>query len=109
MLNSIRSRQSVVCATALMLSVPAYAQHSAPGLGVLPQSISSAPDDSWVPVMVLDNRNAGTKLLGLAQVKDIEDGYPYKVGLYQLTGETKLGSTGLSTQINVGKMMLTPV
>lgn len=109
MLNSISSRQSVACATALMLSVLANAQHSAPGLGVLPQSISSAPDDSWVPVMVLDNRNAGTKLLGLAQVKDIEDGYPYKVGLYQLTGETKIGSTGLSTQINVGKMMLTPV
>ncbi len=109
MLKSLRFRHSIVCATALMLSVLANAQYSAPGLGVLPQSISNAPDDSWVPVMVLDNRNAGTKLLGLAQVKDIEDGYPYKIGLYQLTGETKLGSTGLSTQINIGKMMLTPV
>ena len=109
MLISTRSRKSVACATALMLCVLANAQNSAPGLGVLPQSISSAPDDSWVPVMVLDNRNAGTKLLGLAQVKDIEDGYPYKVGLYQLTGDAKLGGSGLSTQINVGKMMLTPV
>jgi hypothetical protein len=102
-------RQSVACATALILCALASAQNSAPGLGVLPQSISSAPDDSWVPVMVLDNRNVGTRLLGLAQVKDIEDGYPYKIGLYQLAGDTKLGSTGLSTQINVGKMTLTPV
>lgn len=109
MLKLTRYRQSVVCATALMLSALANAQNSAPGLGVLPQSISSAPDDSWVPVMVLNNRNAGTKLLGLAQVKDIEDGYPYKIGLYQLTGDAKLGNSGLSTQINVGRMTLTPV
>jgi len=109
MLISTRSRQSVVCASALMLCALANAQHSAPGLGVLPQSISSAPDDSWVPVMVLDDRNAGTKLLGLAQVKDITDGYPYKIGLYQLTGEAKIGNTGLSSQINFGKMTLTPV
>ena len=109
MLISPRSHQSIVCATALMLCVVANAQHSAPGLGVLPQSISSAPDDSWVPVMVLENRNAGTKLLGLAQVKDIADGYPYKIGLYQLTGESKFSNSGLTTQINVGKMTLTPV
>ena len=109
MLTTIRSRQSIVCASALMLCALANAQHSAPGLGVLPQSISSAPDDSWVPVMVLDDRQAGTKLLGLAQVKDINDGYPYKVGLYQLIGESKLGNSGLSTQINIGKMTLTPV
>jgi hypothetical protein len=75
----------------------------------LPTSIANAPDDAWVPVMLLDGHSVGTKLLGLAQVKDIENGYPYKVGLYQLVGAAKFGSSGLSSQISVGKMTLMPV
>jgi hypothetical protein len=78
----------------------------------LPSSIRSAPDDAWVPVMVLADQDGTIKsaqpvLLGLAQVKDIEDGYPYKVGIYQLNANSSFGA--LSTQISAGTMMLTPV
>ena len=96
-------------AFALTVAACSTAQGLAPGLGVLPQSISGAPDDAWVPVMLLAEQNSGSKppvLLGLAQVKDIEDGFPYKVGLYQLTGDVKLLG-GLSAQVNAGKMTLT--
>jgi hypothetical protein len=102
---------AVLFSSALSLATYAGAQSLAPGLGVLPQSISGAPDDAWVPVMLLTEQSAGSKppvLLGLAQVKDIEDGYPYKVGLYQLTGDVKLLG-GLSAQMSAGKMTLTPV
>jgi hypothetical protein len=104
------NRQNVYsCATALLVALcgPAFGAPAGQGASALPNSISGAPDDAWVPVMMLADQNAGTKLLGLAQVKDIEDGYPYKIGLYQLAGSGSLGS--LSTQISAGKMTLTPV
>ncbi len=103
--------QQLTCIGVSLIAVSAFA---APVIGLaassdLPKSISNAPDDAWVPVMLLDNHSAGTKLLGLAQVKDIENGFPYKVGLYQLVGATKFGASGLSSEISIGKMTLTPV
>jgi hypothetical protein len=83
----------------------------------LPPSISNAPGDAWVPVMMLAQDAAKTDpnkpvLLGLAQVKDIEDGFPYKVGIYQIKGNLPLEyvlSSGLSAQLSAGRVTLTPV
>ena len=76
----------------------------------LPSSITGAPDDAWVPVMVLSDDQQGKQpvLLGLAQVRDIEDGYPYKVGLYRLVGDIKT-SGALTTHISAGTLTLKPV
>jgi hypothetical protein len=83
----------------------------------IPTSILNADDEAWVPVMMLADHAAKSDpnkpvLLGLAQVKDIEDGFPYKVGLYQVKGNLPLGyvlSSGLSAQLSAGKVTLAPV
>lgn len=114
--------KTLLSATALAWAVGVQAQSGMSGstsLGlqtvarqgnVLPSSITGAPDDAWVPVMVLSDDQQGKQpvLLGLAQVKDIEDGYPYKVGLYRLVGDVKT-SGALTTHISAGTLTLKPV
>lgn len=112
--------KTLLSVTALAWAVAASAQTASTGapLGllaakqsnVLPSSITGAPDDAWVPVMVLSEDQPGKQpvLLGLAQVRDIEDGYPYKVGLYQLVGDVKAAGA-LTTHISAGTLTLKPV
>lgn len=121
MLASPAAARTLLSIAALVSCVGAQAQASrssnplsqqaiaANGTGI-PSSITGAPDDAWVPVMVLSDDQKGQQpvLLGLAQVKDIEDGYPYKVGLYRLVGEVK-SSGSLTTHISAGTLTLTPV
>ncbi len=56
-----------------------------PSIGL---SLDQAPDEAWVPVVMLSDsaaKNSATPLLmGLARVSDIEDGLPYRVNLYKI-------------------------
>jgi hypothetical protein len=103
-----------LCAVGASLACAQLTFAQTPGL---PPSISNAPGDAWVPVMMLAHDTAKADpnkpvLLGLAQVKDIEDGFPYKVGLYQIKGNLPLDyvlQSGLSAQLSAGKVTLAPV
>ena len=97
-------------ARAEVLSAPQLLQ---PSIGL---SLEQAPDEAWVPVVMLSDsaaKNASTPLLmGLARVSDIEDGLPYQVNLYKIGAGFK-ATPGLSlgaeaTQLRSG-LALTPV
>jgi hypothetical protein len=112
MTKTLKLANSVAIAIASMaIGVKASAEQA------IPHSILNADDEAWVPVMMLADQAAKSDpnkpvLLGLAQVKDIEDGFPYKVGLYQVKGNLPLGyvlSSGLSAQLSAGKVTLAPV
>lgn len=67
-----------------------------PSIGL---SLEQAPDEAWVPVVMLSDsaaKNSATPLLmGLARVSDIEDGLPYRVNLYKI-GASFFAAPGLS-------------
>jgi len=84
-----------------------------PSIGL---SLDQAPDEAWVPVVMLSDpaaKNAATPLLmGLARVSDIQDGLPYQVNLYKI-GVSFAASPGLTLgaeakQVRSG-LALTPV
>jgi hypothetical protein len=72
----------------------------------LPPTLANAPSDAWVPVMVLEGGSA--PVLGMAQLSDIEDGYPYKVGLFEVVGSTPIADS-LKLTATVGSVNLKPL
>ncbi len=74
----------------------------------LPPTLANAPSDAWVPVMVLESEGRTAPVLGMAQVSDIEDGYPYKVGLFEVVGSTSIADS-LKLTASVGSVNLKPL
>ncbi len=92
-----------------VLSSVAFAQNT--GLSpLLSKELAGAPKDAWVPVMVLKDpkyAQAGSIMLGLAQVSDIQDGLPYNIGVFQLTGQADDSPSAF--RLSAGQMTLSPV
>jgi hypothetical protein len=103
-LPSMIARTALASAALLFCATGAMAQGIA-GIGNYPSMIANAPDDAWVPVVVLNSQGAKSEtLLGLAQVSDIENGLPYKIGIFQLNA-----NSASSLRLSAGQMTLTPV
>jgi len=84
-----------------------------PSIGM---SLDQAPDEAWVPVVMLADPAAKSAaaplLMGLARISDIQDGLPYQVNLYKI-GASFAATPGLTLgaevkQIRSG-LALTPV
>jgi hypothetical protein len=82
----------------------------------LPQAVATA--DSWVPVVFLRPQNTttiapfrnDTLFLGFAQVRDIQNGFPYKVGFYKVEADAgvKIGNNG-RVFLNAQELQATPL
>ena len=104
-------------AAALAFGAPVCAQSFSPPLLTpnLGKSLSEASGEAWVPVVLLSEQTSlsplgDPMLLGFAQVKDIEDGFPYKVGLYRLGLSSPMNVVpGLTLSADVSQLQLSPV